>query len=274
MIDLLGYAGKQVVVTGAASGMGAATAQLLVDQGAVVTALDIAPVTVPVAVSLHADMHDQASLDAALSQCPTRVDALFNCAGVPSPPTSLEDAVLINFCGLRYLTENLLDRMGEGGAIASIASTAGMGWRSSKALVDAFLALENALEAGRAWLAANPDEVTDGYGFSKQCLIVYTKSQAAALAQRGIRINCISPSPTNSKFMERLKNEGGIPDDAVSLFLPPNGRYGEADDMARAMLMMNSDLARFVSGVNLPVDYGYCGQVHVGQRDDLMGIAR
>ncbi|MEE4661314.1 MAG: SDR family oxidoreductase, partial [Halieaceae bacterium] len=273
MSDLLGYKGKQVVVTGAASGMGAATAQLLVDAGANVTALDIAPVTATVAKALTADMQDQSSLDDALAQCPDQVHALFNCAGVPSPPTELKDTVLINFSGLRYLTEQLLPRMQEGGAIASIASTAGMGWRSCKSLVDAFLALDPSLEAAASWLDCYAHEVADGYGFSKQCLIVYTYSQAAALAQRGIRINCIAPSPTNSAFMERLQREGGIPEDAVSLFLPPNGRYGEGADMGKAMLLLNSDLAGFISGVNLPVDYGYSGQVFVGQRDDLMGIA-
>lgn len=61
---------------------------------------------------------------------PADVFALFNCAGVPSPPFAARDTVLINFSGLRYLTEGLMPRMEQGAAIASIASTAGMGWQA------------------------------------------------------------------------------------------------------------------------------------------------
>ena len=129
MSDVLGYQGKNVVVTGAASGMGEAAAQLLVDSGANVYALDIADVSVAVAGAIKVDMKDQASLDAAVSELPDVIYALFNCAGVPSPPVPMQDTVLINFSGLRYLTECLLSRIEEGGAIASIASTAGMGWK-------------------------------------------------------------------------------------------------------------------------------------------------
>ena len=86
MSDVLGYEGKNVVITGAASGMGQAAAQLLVDAGARVYALDIAEVSVPVAAALKVDMKDGASIDAAVAQLPGEIYALFNCAGVPSPP--------------------------------------------------------------------------------------------------------------------------------------------------------------------------------------------
>ena len=274
MSDLLGYRDQAVVVTGAASGMGAAAAQLLVDLGAEVYALDIAEVAVPVAAAIRTDMKDQASIDAAVSQLPDEIYALFNCAGVPSPPWSAADTVLINFSGLRYLTESLLPRLGEGGAIASIASTAGMAWRAKLDIVKEFLALDNNLENAAAWLADNPDKAADGYGFSKQCIIVYTMSMSAELAGRDIRINCISPSPTASGFMDTLKGEGQVPDEAVDLFLPPNGRYASGADMGEPLVLLNSKLNAFVSGVNLPVDFGYCAQLYTGQRDDLLGITQ
>jgi len=273
MNDLLGYQGKNVVVTGAASGMGQAAAQLLVDLGANVYALDVADVTVPVAAALHVDMKDAATIDAALELLPADIHSLLNCAGVPSPPFSMPDTVLINFSGLRYLTELLLPRMGEGAAIASIASTAGMGWKANRKRVDEFLALDRDLETAAGWIAANAEEVADGYGFSKQCIIVYTMSRAGELARRGIRINCISPSPTASGFMDTLKGKGGIPDEMVELFLPSNGRYGTGAEMGESLVLLNSKLARFVSGNNLPVDFGYCAEVFMGQRDDLMGLA-
>jgi NAD(P)-dependent dehydrogenase (short-subunit alcohol dehydrogenase family) len=272
MNDILGYEGRSVVITGAASGMGQAAAQLLVDLGARVHALDIAHVSVPVEQSLKVDMKDAASINAALSELPDEICALFNCAGVPSPPFSALDTVLINFTGLRYLTEALIPRMGEGGSIASIASTAGMGWKPNLQRVREFLSLDNDFDTAVNWLQENAAEVPDGYGFSKQCIIVYTMSQAKELAQKGVRINCIAPSPTDSGFMARLKGEGQIPDEAVELFLPSNGRYASGEDMGHALVMLNSAMARFVSGINLPVDFGYCAEVFMGQRDDLLGV--
>ena len=88
MKDVLGYEGKKVVITGAASGMGASAAQLLVDLGAEVHALDIGDVTAPVSQSIKTDMRDRASIDAAVAALPGEIDVLFNCAGVPHPPAS------------------------------------------------------------------------------------------------------------------------------------------------------------------------------------------
>ncbi|MEM8496555.1 MAG: SDR family oxidoreductase [Pseudomonadota bacterium] len=270
--DVLGYRGKKVVITGAASGMGQAAAQLLVELGAEVHALDIAPISAPVFSALEVDMKNMRSIDAAVDVLPEQVHALFNCAGVPSPPFTAEDTVLINFVGLRYLTDALIPRLSEGGAIASIASTAGMAWRAKLEQVKAFLAEDNSQQAATAWMASNPEACADGYGFSKQCLIVYTMQKASELAARNIRINCISPSPTASAFMDQLKDQGQIPDEAIDLFLPSNGRYATSVEMGEPLVLLNSKLAGFVSGVNLPVDFGYCANVLIGQRDDLIGI--
>lgn len=74
--------------------------------------------------------------------------------------------------------------------------------------------------------------------------------------------------------MDTLKGEGQMPDEAIDLFLPSNGRYASGEDMARPMVFLGSALAGFVSGVNLPVDFAYCAEVFMGQRDDLLGIGR
>jgi NAD(P)-dependent dehydrogenase (short-subunit alcohol dehydrogenase family) len=273
MNDILGYQDKNVVVTGAASGMGQAAAQLLVDLGAEVYALDIAEVSVAVAKTIKADMKDFATIDAALEQIPGEIYGLFNCAGVPSPPFAAQDTVLINFCGLRYLTDALIPRFSEGGAIASIASTAGMAWKPKLPQVQEFLALDNAFSTAVQWMDSHPEACADGYGFSKQCMIVYTMSMAKELAMKGVRINCISPSPTASGFMDKLKGEGQMPDEMIDLFLPSNGRYATGAEMGEPLVLLNSKLASFVSGINLPVDFGYCAEVFVAQRDDLLGIA-
>jgi hypothetical protein len=72
--------------------------------------------------------------------------------------------------------------------------------------------------------------------------------------------------------MAQLTGKGQIPKEAVALFLPSNGRYASGADMGNALILLNSRLAGFVSGHNLPVDLGYCAEVYMGQRDDLLGI--
>ncbi|MFT5575057.1 MAG: NAD(P)-dependent dehydrogenase (short-subunit alcohol dehydrogenase family), partial [Bermanella sp.] len=153
MDNILGYQNKNVVITGAASGMGAAATALLIEAGANVYALDIGNVSAPVTKALKVNIMDKASIDAALTELPDSIYALFNCAGVPHPPTPVYETIMINFVGLRYLTEQLLPRISEGGAVASIASTAGMAWRSNLDKVQEFLALDN-FEAASDWLKA------------------------------------------------------------------------------------------------------------------------
>ena len=72
--------------------------------------------------------------------------------------------------------------------------------------------------------------------------------------------------------MDTLKQEGQVPDEAIDLFLPSNGRYASGEEMGQPLVLLGSRLAGFVSGVNLPVDFGYCAEVYTGQRDDLLGI--
>lgn len=269
MSDILGYAGRKVVITGCASGMGAAAARLLVELGAEVYGLDIGEVKVPVHKAIRTDMKDRASIDAALAQLPPEIYALFNCAGVPHPPFSAFETVMINFVGLRHLTEALLPRIGAGGGIASIASTAGMGWKGNLETVRSFLALDG-FDAAEAHLRSDPALNADPYGFSKQCIIVYTMTKARELASRNIRINCISPSPTATAFMDQLTER--MPADAIKLFCPSIGRFAEPAEMGEPLVLLNSRLAGFVSGQNLPVDFGYCAEVWMGQRDNLLGV--
>lgn len=269
-MDVLGYAGKKIVITGCATGMGAAAAELLVSLGAELHALDIGQVRVGAKQVIETDMKDRRSIEAAIAKLPGEIDALFNCAGVPHPPFSALDTMMINFVGLRHLTDRLIPRIRSGGSITSIASTAGMAWKSNLELVRHFLALET-FEAGAAWLAGGPDLKADAYGFSKQCIIAYTQMKAGELGKRGVRINCISPSPTATPFMTQLTQQ--IPEQAIKLFCPSIGRFAEPIEMGRALVMLGSDLAGFVSGVNLPVDFGYCGEVAMGQRDNLMKIS-
>ena len=135
MNDVLQYEGKRVIVTGAASGMGAATAQILVDLGAEVHAIDIKkPEVTGLASFSQCDLRDPAQIDETIGKIGKIVNALFNCAGLPNTFPNL-DVMLVNFCGLRQVTESVIPLMIEGSSIASIASTAGIGWMQNMELL-------------------------------------------------------------------------------------------------------------------------------------------
>ena len=130
MKDYLGYTGKVCVVTGAASGMGKATAEMLVDLGARVYALDWAEVKVEgITAYLHTDLSKKESIDAAFAQIPDHIDCYFGIAGVSGLGTDFLTTTKIDLISNKYISECILTaRMTEGGAIAYMTSTAGIGW--------------------------------------------------------------------------------------------------------------------------------------------------
>src|ERR1700722_10114283 len=107
--------------------MGRATAALLKELGARVQGLDCAKTDLELDSFARVDLREPASIERAVGALGGKIDALFNCAGV-GPTFSTIDKMKVNFIGTRCLTELVLPLMGEGGAIASIASTAAMGW--------------------------------------------------------------------------------------------------------------------------------------------------
>src|SRR5262245_25114319 len=165
MKDVLGYEGKRVIVSGAASGMGAATAELLVELGAEVHALDIKkPDVTGLASYTETDLREPEQIDAAVAKIGKIVDSLFNCAGLPNTFSNL-DVMLVNFCGLRHLTETVVPNLIEGGAIASIASAAGIGWLMNMDVLGSLLATPDFASA-KAWCEVEPARIANGYGLS------------------------------------------------------------------------------------------------------------
>src|SRR5262245_5440205 len=120
-IDAFGYGGKRVLVVGGASGIGAATAQLLAELGAEVVVADCADVPFAVAKAIRLDLRDQASIDAAVADCGGPIDALFSCAGIS---ISGLEVMQVNFIGQRELIERCIDGglMTPGSAVGMIAS--------------------------------------------------------------------------------------------------------------------------------------------------------
>ena len=263
MTDVLGYKGKRVIVSGCFSGMGEATAKLLLDLGAEVHGLDFKPCALPLASFNTVDLRDPASIEAGIATIGGRVDALFNCAGLPQsfPPM---DVMKVNFIGTRHLTEQVIPLMGPGGAIVSIASTGGLGW-SRRIPTNMEFVTTKGWDAAAAWCEANMETVREGYSFSKENIIVWTQFMGAHLIKQGIRINCTLPSPTQTPMMAAFHAASGK--DVVDAAAEPMGRYSTPEEQAGGLVLINSALASIVNGVVFPVDGGFMGGVATGQVD-------
>lgn len=274
MDDVLGYKGKRVIVSGCFSGMGEATAKLLLSLGAEVHGLDFKPSSLPLASFTQIDLRDPATIEAAVAGIGGRIDALFNCAGLPGGGAfPALDTFKVNFLGTRHLTECVLPLMGEGGAIVSIASTGGLGW-SRRIPVHMGLLQTKGFAAGLEWAEANMDQVAEGYAFSKEAVIVWTQFMGAHLIKKGIRINCSLPSPTQTPMMKTFHETSGKA--VVDAAAEPLGRYTTPEEQAGPLVLVCSKLAGVVNGVVLPVDGGFMGGLATGQVDisAMMGGAK
>ena len=274
MDDVLGYKGKRVIVSGCFSGMGEATAKLLLSLGAEVHGLDFKPSSLPLASFTQIDLRDPATIEAAVAGIGGRIDALFNCAGLPGGGAfPALDTFKVNFLGTRHLTECVLPLMGEGAAIVSIASTGGLGW-SRRIPVHMGLLQTKGFAAGLEWAEANMDQVAEGYAFSKEAVIVWTQFMGAHLIKKGIRINCSLPSPTQTPMMKTFHETSGKA--VVDAAAEPLGRYTTPEEQAGPLVLVCSKLAGVVNGVVLPVDGGFMGGLATGQVDisAMMGGAK
>lgn len=279
MNDLLGYKGKRVIVSGCFSGMGEATAKLLLDLGAEVHGLDFKPCGLPLASFKIIDLRDPSTIEAGVAAIggannTNRVDALFNCAGLPGGGAfPALDTFKVNFAGTRHMTDCVLPLMNEGSTIVSIASTGGLGW-SRRVAVHMELMQTKGFDGAIEWAQAHLDQVAEGYAFSKEAVIVWTQFMCAQLIKRGIRINCTLPSPTQTPMMDAFHATSGK--EVVDAAAEPLGRYSTAAEQANGVVLLNSALAGIVTGVVLPVDGGFMGSLATGQIDisKMMGRAK
>jgi len=264
MSDFMSYRNKRVVITGCFSGMGEATARLLLSLGAEVHGLDYKESKLDLASFTSTDLRDPASIDAAVERLgDKKIDALFNCAGVPTTFAPM-DVLKVNYIGPRRLTDRLLPRISEGGAIACIASTAGFMW-SQNIAARMELVKQDSYEAGVKWCEEHVKPGDDVYGLSKEAIIVWTLLSSASLIKRGVRMNCILPGPTSTPFMEQQTTI--TPDAMVDAFTQPINRRSRPEEQAAALVFLNSDAASYVNGVALPVDGGFMGALAVGAID-------
>lgn len=252
--DAFRYDGKRALVVGGATGMGAATAELVQDLGAEVIVMDFAPVTLEAATAISLDLRDKASIDAAIDECGGPIHALFACAGVADGTAGIEK---INFIGHRHLIDRAIEKgyLGRGSAIGFISSTAGLGWRKHLDEVKGYLDSAPDFDSAVAWIEANPDKAS--YTWSKQSINVYVQSRALELLKQGIRVNAILPGPTDTPlaranaetwlgFGTDYRADAGI-------------EASRPDEQAGPLVFLCSDAASHVSGEILIVDAGFTG---------------
>jgi len=242
-------AGRVAVVTGAASGMGRATAHLFADEGAVVAVLDrdadgatavAAEITEAGgrAAAWALDVTDAAMVTAVIGAVRDDlgpIDILVNNAGVSLPAAIDGDDFVTTWAAT--LAVNLtahttmiracladLERAGEG-RIVNIASTEALG---ATAFISAYTA-------------------------SKHGVVGLTRGLAVELGARGVTVNCVCPGPI------RTGMTSAIPDDAKTKFARrrvPMRRYGEPEEVAHATLSLVLPAASFMTGAVVVVDGG------------------
>ena len=261
LFDAFGYQGKRALVVGGATGMGAATAELVQDAGAEVVVMDRVDVALPGVKAVRVDLADKASIDAAVAECGGPVDALFSCAGVADGTPGIER---INFIGHRHLIDRLVDGglLPRGSAIGLISSAAGLGWESNLELLQEFLAIED-WDAAVQWVL---DHERANYMWTKQAVNAYVAREAYRLLRQGIRINAILPGPTDTPLAQANA------DTWLSFGADYRAAAGiEAStplEQAYPLVFLCSAAAAGVTGITMITDAGYIASGITGSFPD------
>jgi NAD(P)-dependent dehydrogenase (short-subunit alcohol dehydrogenase family) len=223
----------RALVTGGGSGIGAAVAHRLADDGFDITIADLEPDAVATdlgATALRLDVRDEAQV----AQAMDGVEVLVNAAGIGStsdaPGTTLEvweDVFAVNARGTFLCCKHVIPGMKArgGGAIVNVASVAGL------------IGLKN-----RA-----------AYSASKGAVIALTRALAVDHVGDGIRVNAVCPGTIDTPWVQRLVAGAGESLDALKA-RQPMGRLGTPEEVADAVLYLTT--AEFATGTILTVDGG------------------
>ncbi len=271
MKDYFGYNGKTCVVTGASSGMGRAAAEMLVDLGADVYAIDWNECPVEgIREFVKINLSSKESIDEGFKQIPDHIDAFFGIAGVSGIKTDFNTTVTIDLFANTYITEEYLaKRMGRGDAIAYITSTGGNGWEQEGnkkyylPLIEAE-GWENKIKALEA-LNMNALPGPLGYMFAKCAMNYYVAWQQSRMTEQGVRVNALLPGSTNTGMKDEFQMAAGGEEKLLASAGHAH-RLAAPEEMGEPVVFLNSNMARFISGELLVVDYGCIIEEQAGFR--------
>lgn len=268
---LFGYEGKNVVITGSASGMSYDATEMLIELGANVYAVDLNEISLPVKRAFKANLADKEQIDAFIAQLPKKVDCLFLCHGIATHPGNEMLVQKVDFLSQKYMTETLLPRISDNGSITIISSMGCYGWEKIFAQIQELLDARTWEEAIR-WYEEHPDfydtkyRLSGDYGFAKMCISAYVvaKCQSPEFITRKIRINSICPGDTSTAlskdFYASASKTGDLEEgkkNVASVFLEPwGGRSATSKEMGYPLVSIGSDIFSYMSGQNVYIDYG------------------
>lgn len=262
---LFGYEGKIVVVTGAASGMAKSAAELLIELGAKVYAVDINPIDLPVEKAIQADLSKKEEIDRVMAELPAELDGLFLCHGIAHFPGIELKVQKVNFYGQKYMADTLLPRIRENGTVNFISSVGGFGWEQ---VYDKCVELINlkTWDEAMEWYDKHPDLIQSAYVFAKQCLESYVtyKCMLPEYIDKRIRLNCVNPGDTTTGLTDdfnKSTSPTGNPEEGAemisNIFLKSwNGYAATPEQMGYPLVVVGSDICSYMSGQLIYFDMG------------------
>ena len=248
--------GKKIIVTGAASGIGAETVKQLKALGASVIGMDRNEVSADVDQFVAVDLSDPANIAKAVAALPQGIDGLCNVAGVP-PTAGVVPVMKVNVLGLQALTEAVVGKMNDGGSIVNVTSLAGAGWADATEQVLGFQKTGNFDNVESVCEQLGVDDQRS-YFFSKEVIIVWTMQNRWTWRDRGIRMNCVSPGPVETPILADFLESLGERAKQNRLLMD---RFGESTDIAPAIAFMCSDSSAWIRGSNIPCDGGMLAHI-------------
>lgn len=273
MKDYFNYNGKVCVVTGAASGIGLATARMLVECGAQVYAIDKNAILIPgVTKFIKADLSNKLSIDAAFTIIPEKIDCFFGVAGLSGAITNYFTTFTVNYIANVYITETYLQkRMDTGAAIAYVTSTGGLNWEKYSKEYMKFIKAKTWEEMTNVLHNQAKFETLGvmAYPLSKRAMNYYTSIKSIELGARGIRVNAILPGSTNTGMKREFEAEAGGEKNLLEHTGVAN-RLATPEEIAEPLLFLNSRMARFISGELIIVDYADTTMIKLGLKKDKM----
>ena len=223
-------AGRRALVTGAASGIGAATAWRLAADGAEVIEVDLA------GCAVVADLATDAGIAAVVAAAGQRLDILINNAGVSrvAPLAEMDDALWEQALAVNVTAPFKLSR-----ALAPLLARSGAG---------------RIITTGSI-MSSVGDATFMAYAASKHAVLGLTRALANELGPAGITVNCLQPGAIVTG-MTRPTFEARPDYAAYFVGRTPLGRLGQPDDIADVFAFLASDDARFITGQGIVVDGG------------------